>query len=211
MRIGNSQIKGLIFDLYDTLIYIENKTNPFKFLLQKLVIDQQKYGEIRAKLMTRNYDSINELGQELGITDQGVIKKTEELIKLEIDSTNLFAESYEVLEKLRVKYQLYLLSNVMSTYKKPYEDLNLDRLFDRAYFSCDIGLKKPQVEMFEQPLKENKLGVKEVIMIGNSYTSDYLGGISAGIKSILVDRKNLTKVSEDIDRVSNLKELLAIL
>ncbi len=63
MRIDNSQVRGLIFDLYDTLIHIENKTNPFKFFLQKLVIDKQRYGEIRTKLMTKNYDSIDELGQ----------------------------------------------------------------------------------------------------------------------------------------------------
>lgn len=211
MRIDNSQVRGLIFDLYDTLIHIENKTNPFKFFLQRLVIDKQRYGEIRTKLMTKNYDSIDELGQELGITTPDVIQKTEELIKLEINSTNPFHESFKVLEKLKMKYQMYLVSNVMSTYKKPYMNLNLDRFFDKAYFSCDVGLKKPQAEIFEIILNENNLEVNEVVMIGNSYSSDYLGGTSVGIESILVDRRNLSGLPEDINKVLNLKELLTIL
>lgn len=211
MRIDNSQVKGLIFDLYDTLIHIETKTNPFKFFLHQLVIDQQNYREIRAKLMTKNYISINELGQELGITTPDVIKKTEELIKQEIDSTTPFSESFEVLEILRKKYQMYLVSNVMSKYKKPYMGLNLDRFLDKAYFSCDIGLKKPHAEIFEMVLKENNLRVNEVIMIGDSYSSDYVGAKSIGIESILIDRRNLNEVPKNINKVSNLEELLAIL
>ncbi len=48
-------------------------------------------------------------------------------------------------------------------------------------------------------------------MIGNSYSSDYLGGTSVGIESILVDSKNLSGLPEDINKVLNLKELLTIL
>jgi putative hydrolase of the HAD superfamily len=48
------------------------------------------------------------------------------------------------------------------------EQLELEDLFDKTYFSFKIGMRKPDKEIFEYVLKENNIEAKECLFIDDS-------------------------------------------
>lgn len=57
----------------------------------------------------------------------------------------------------------------------------LDRLFDGIFISDKIGAEKPTVEFFDRVFQQIPEGRGEVIIIGDSLTSDIRGANNAGI------------------------------
>ena len=67
-------------------------------------------------------------------------------------------------------------------------NLGIDKYFDKIFFSCDIGYRKPQSEAFEMVIKHSGLQPKQLLMIGDSQRSDYEGALNSRVKAILKDR-----------------------
>lgn len=111
-------------------------------------------------------------------------------------------ESYEIVKKLKDKVLLAIASN--GTKKAQTGKLNnsgFDKLFDLFFISEEIGAEKPSIDFFEVAIKEadnwltknepympysdgkymGKLKADEIIMIGDSLTSDMVGAQNAGI------------------------------
>jgi putative hydrolase of the HAD superfamily len=69
-------------------------------------------------------------------------------------------ENIDILDELRKRYKLYLLSNTneihieaINKYLKQNRNINdIRELFDKAYFSYEIGLRKTGVELFNYVL-----------------------------------------------------------
>lgn len=58
----------------------------------------------------------------------------------------------------------------------------LDQIFDYVFISEDVGFEKPSVEYFDKVFETAGItDKKEALIIGDSMTSDILGGINAGI------------------------------
>ncbi len=84
---------------------------------------------------------------------------------------------------------------------------------DGIFLSEKVGIQKPNLEFFEYVL--NKLGVKnkkEVLMIGDSISSDIAGANAVGIDSCLVDfDKNYTSETVDATYIINsLEEIITV-
>src|SRR5690606_12293459 len=80
------------------------------------------------------------------------------------------ASKLDLLQTLRKKYQVFLLSNtntihlnyINSTILPPSKSVpSLESYFDRAYYSHVMGKRKPEREIFEQVLDENNLDAEE--------------------------------------------------
>ncbi len=78
----------------------------------------------------------------------------------------------ELLRTLRKKYRLLLLSNtnplhIETSAAKALEPYNttLDELFDKLYLSCEIGLTKPSVQIFEFLLKDAGVTPEECLFL----------------------------------------------
>ncbi len=71
-----------------------------------------------------------------------------------------------------------------------------------------MGLIKTDPEFLKNVLKEINLNKEDCLVIGDSMQSDIIASEKAGIKAILVDRRN----SRDFQtKIKNLKELREIL
>ena len=94
-----------------------------------------------------------------------------------------------MLEKLSLTHKLYIASNGIGiTQHTRLKNNNLNKYFDKIFISEEIDSKKPDREFFDIILKE--VGVEdkgEVLMIGDTLTSDILGANNVGIDSCLVD------------------------
>lgn len=72
----------------------------------------------------------------------------------------------------------------------------LDRLEMRHYFemlaiSEEVGVPKPDPQIFHIALERMRLDVSEVVMVGDSLTSDIAGALGVGMACVWVDRKGV--------------------
>jgi len=151
---------------------------------------------------------------ELGISVEA--EAIERLYRQELDScAALLPHALEICEYLKERYDLYIVTNGVSTTQ--YTRLRasgLDQYFSGIFVSEDAGSQKPQKEYFDYcfariPEKDRS----RMLIIGDSLTSDIRGGKNAGIDTCLV--KWETPSPEDRERadyvVQGLLELKEIL
>jgi len=95
----------------------------------------------------------------------------------------------EAVESLSKKYRLFLASNgTASVQKGRMTSANLYRFFEKVYVSQDLGYNKPAPEFFQKAFAQiPDFDPERAIMVGDSLTSDILGGIHAGIKTCWVN------------------------
>jgi len=102
---------------------------------------------------------------------------------------------HEVLLDVKQHYRTFLLSNtneihynyILDYLKREYKIDNNDHLFEKAYYSQLMLLRKPNVEIFERVLKENNLLAEETLFIDDS-PQHLLGAQKAGMNTLLMDR-----------------------
>lgn len=81
-----------------------------------------------------------------------------------------------MLERLKEKYRLFLLSNTNEIHypeytkelQEKYHYENLSELFEKVYLSFEVGLRKPDAEIYKMVLLENNLDPKETLFIDDS-------------------------------------------
>ena len=97
----------------------------------------------------------------------------------------------EMLENLQAKgYRLFAASNSFGHLQRSrLERAGILKYFEDTYISMDIGYDKPDVRYFEEALRRCGLQPNEVLMIGDSLTTDILGAQAVGMDTIFVDRR----------------------
>ena len=91
-----------------------------------------------------------------------------------IDS-KISPEIIELLKGKKDKYRIFLLSNTNELHIKAIKDSsgiflysNFLRQFEKTYLSYEIGMRKPDAEIFEKVLKDNELEADETFYIDDS-------------------------------------------
>lgn len=193
--------KAIIFDLYDTLLKIEIKSKPYLYLLSHFVND----GEITQKefinhIMTNDEASVRTLNnlQDVGLLDENFsdtlfLKYLDD----EVESTTIIGGTYRVLEHLKGKYRLFVLSNLATPYKYPYYKFHLEKWIEKAFFSCECKDKKPNSSFFQQVIDYSGLHKEDFIMIGDNPISDFKAATDFGIEARLKD-KDLREIIKDL-------------
>jgi putative hydrolase of the HAD superfamily len=123
-----------------------------------------------------------------------------------------FPETYEVLEALKIKYKLGVITNgYSSVQREKISTVKITDYFDDIIVSGEEDFAKPDPKIFE--LSCEHLGVKaeEAVFIGDYYPNDIVGAISARIKPIwIIENQDEHKEYEGI-RITRLAELLQLL
>ena len=123
-----------------------------------------------------------------------------DLIDQEIDDAwnslliGVSGNNHDVLLEMKAKYRTFLLSNnnaihydwIIKHIKKNYSIDNYDNYFEKAYFSHLMELRKPNVDIFEQVIKENNLDPSETLFIDDS-PQHIEGAKKAGLHTLLMD------------------------
>jgi len=96
-------------------------------------------------------------------------------------------ERWRLLEKLKSRYRLFLLSNTNIIHLQYYSGYLMDKygtngyhhLFDGTYFSFELGMRKPDTDIFEHVVNNEKLVPGETLFIDdlpeNIHTAEKLG------------------------------------
>ncbi len=97
----------------------------------------------------------------------------------------------EMLEELKKKYKLYLLSNtnpvVMSWARTPQfspKGKSLDEYFDRLYLSYEVGYTKPHPRIYECMIEDSGLDPSETLFVDDSQANIETGE-KFGLKTYL--------------------------
>lgn len=172
------KIKSIVFDLGGVLLNIsyENTIHEFKKIginnpsslynkkSQTKIFNLLETGEMP------NATFILEIQKLCKASDQEIIQAWNSMI------LNLPRKRINLLKKLKKYYNLYLLSNTNSIHIENFKDklginkyLEFYNLFNKVYYSHKIGLRKPDLNIFQLILNENNLISEEVLFIDDSF------------------------------------------
>ena len=205
--------KAIIFDLQGTLI--DNGVYPSPLRQARYFLRaREQYHDFVPKFekifMTKKFDTLKEalveVTKEFGvdmpahIMDKmiGVWNKNKLLSKI-------YPDTIPCLESLKGKYKLILVANCDCFTRDVIEKFNLDKYFDLIQMSCDTGFLKHDKEFYLNPLSELGISPEDAIVVGDSIDSDVMGADNAGIKVILLDRKNNREFEDKIGTLADLE------
>lgn len=99
---------------------------------------------------------------------------------------NFVTGAKEFLEKIKDYYRIILITNGTTDIQNSRLSLSgLDKMVESIFISEQLGTKKPELRFFEIVAKETPDFEKSrAVLVGDSLTSDILGGKNFGIKTI---------------------------
>jgi glucose-1-phosphatase len=173
-------IKNIIFDLGGVLLNIDFNKSIEAF--KKLGIENfdEMFSQVHAdslfkKLETGNVDEAEFYSEikkrtRVHITDSDIAAAWNALI------LDFRIESLNFIESLSVKYKLFLLSNTNSIHHAYFQKLltketgrpSLDGYFTRAWYSQELGLRKPGEAIYEFVLQDGGLVAAETLFIDDT-------------------------------------------
>jgi putative hydrolase of the HAD superfamily len=103
-------------------------------------------------------------------------------------------KSLDFLDKIKSKYKLFLLSNTNHIHLREFDKIYyknpriqpFEKLFDNAYYSCNIGLRKPNANIYEFVLRENNLQPGQTLFIDDSI-QNVMAAENVGLQTILLE------------------------
>lgn len=119
----------------------------------------------------------------------------------------------EFLKKLSKKYDIYVITNGVKRVQTIRLSLvNITKYFKKVYISEEIGYQKPSVEFFDFVLNDlNIINKEEVLIIGDSLSSDIQGGINSGIDTMWYNPKKLKSNINYTYQIENYDEFFEII
>ncbi|MBP1155465.1 MULTISPECIES: HAD-IA family hydrolase [unclassified Paenibacillus] len=152
----------------------------------------------------------------LGIEDKELGYKLGELFPAERRNRPIvYEETFEVLDQLKERYQLLLLTNGSP-------DLQQEKLagvpklapyFDHIVISGEFGQGKPAGAIFEHAMRLLDIQADEGVMIGDKLTTDILGSNTVGMRNMWINRHGLQRSDEIVPshEITNLREIQTII
>lgn len=130
------------------------------------------------------------------------------------NSHTLVSDALATLQALKFKgYKLYAASNSFGhLQRRRLEKAGILHLFDDTFISMDIGYDKPDRRFFLHALASADLTPNEVLMVGDSMTTDILGAQQVGLDTCwynpLDEQRNEAAPTYRIKRLAEMLEFL---
>jgi len=149
---------------------------------------------------------------QLGIHPDSVPHEFEnDYVAISPTKTNLFEAAEEVLAYLQQNYSLHIISNGFKETTLTKMNLsNLNPYFENVIISEDVGVNKPNPQIFEYALDKAKATKAESVMIGDSLEADIYGALGFGLDAIFFNPTQKDKPEDVKQEITHLKELLQL-
>lgn len=227
MKTTTTIITDVFFDLDHTLWDFEkNSALAFEtvFELHKIAIEKIDFHAIYSKI-NREYweryrkDQITQqelrygrLRDTFDLLDFSISDELIEVISVEYIQylpkfNHLLEGAFEILEYLKPKYHLHIITNGFAEI----QENKLDNSYISHYFNTVTnsemaGVKKPNPIIFDHALQLAKAKKENSIMIGDCLEADVQGALDAGLDAIFFNEHKVD-VTETIKQVNHLQEL----
>jgi putative hydrolase of the HAD superfamily len=203
--------KGLLFDLYGTLIDIETDEGMEEiyrgishFLTYHGVhLHRWEVRDHYFRIMNQQRDQSGEEYPEIVVEDiWDAILKEQGMrpASARFPLTTVLAQIFrgisrkrlrlypgvkETLDTLRGAYHLALVSDAQPCFARPeIRAVGLEGSFDAVVISAEYGFRKPDPRLFRAAMEGLGLSAQEVIFVGNDMHRDIFGASRLGIKTI---------------------------
>lgn len=218
-------IKGLLFDLYGTLIDIETDESMEEIYraiahyltyrgvcLHRWEVRDRYYG-----IMKRQKEASEEEFPEIDVEalwstfleqegfDAGPARRSLALTLAQLyrgisrKRLQLYPGVKEVLDGLRPAYRMALLSDAQPCYALPEMNaVGLEGYFTPVVISAHYGFRKPDRRLTEKALEMMTLTPDEVIHVGNDMYRDIYGASRLGIRTIFFDSNQGEKFHDGV-------------
>ena len=192
-----SKIKNIIFDLGAVIINIDLQIT-FQAFAERIgspidqIISQFHHNDFwndyeTGKVKDNDFRKYVKDNLYSGLTDDEIDFMWNKLL------LDLPVERLTLLQKLKAKYRLFLLSNTNYIHIKEvnkriagiFEEKDIAGYFEKAYYSYEIGLRKPGVEIYHYVLNDKNLNPEETLFLDDNF-DNILGAKKLGIKTIHV-------------------------
>jgi putative hydrolase of the HAD superfamily len=100
----------------------------------------------------------------------------------------LYPEVLEVLEQLRPRFQLAVVSNFDARLRFILQHLGVSKYFSYIFVSSELGADKPDPEIFRRAVKVMHLDANEVLHVGDDPERDWKAAKEAGLLVFQLDR-----------------------
>jgi putative hydrolase of the HAD superfamily len=206
-----NNITDIFFDLDHTLWdFQKNSALTFDFLLKKykINIDLNKFLNIyipinfsywklyRDEKITKEFLRYNRLKSSLeklniSLSDDVINKIADDyVISLPVNNF-LIKDTILVLDYLRNKYRLHIITNGFTEVQnKKIVNSQIKKYFHSIIDSETVGVKKPNIKIFDYALKISGARSKNSLMIGDNLEADILGALNAGFHAIHFNNNN---------------------
>ncbi|VXB46931.1 Noncanonical pyrimidine nucleotidase, YjjG family [Flavobacterium sp. 9AF] len=191
------------FSVTDFLHHYVPKNQYYWSLYQVNKISQE---ELRFKRLNDVFEILNK-----PITKDLVHQISDDYIELLPNSNYLFDGAIDILEYLKHKYQLHIVTNGFHLVQdKKMKNSNIFHYFSTITNSEIAGVKKPNPTIFQYALNLAKAKKEDCIMIGDSLEADVEGALNFGIDAIFFNDKKI-EINKNIPQINHLIELKKIL
>ncbi len=152
---------------------------------------------------------------EHGIDDESLAQELAEGFRHCVyASVTLFPETIEVLNALRGKYRLGMITNGAPDIQMgKVEAAHLRHYFEAIIISGELGIGKPERGVFDHALRRMSASPEESLMVGNSFERDVEGALGAGMRAVWLNLLNEEPPRNDakFDTIYNLRGLLSVI
>ena len=159
--------------------------------------------DLRYQRLKTVFDKIN-----FSISDDYINKISVDYINYLPNFNHLFDDTFEILEYLKNKYTLHIITNGFEEIQtKKMQSSNILQYFDKVITSESVGVKKPNPKVFNYALELANANNKNSIMIGDSIEADIDGALNVGMKAIHCNFENETIETTNFVSITSLKEI----
>ncbi|MFC2187837.1 HAD family hydrolase [Fulvivirgaceae bacterium LMO-SS25] len=195
-------IHTLIFDLGGVIIDID-PAGCFKRFQQNAIsldhpawqqgLDYPLFKDYEMGLLSNSFflDELRSIMNNYQISDQQLIELWNTmLIDISMEKLNLF-------ERLRENYKLVLLSNTNYLHMKGFNSILKEKTqrddfahwFDEIYFSFQMGVRKPSLEIYQMVLEREQSNANELYFLDDN-AENIRAANSLGIQTKLISHPN---------------------
>ena len=101
---------------------------------------------------------------------------------------DLYPEVAEVLQALRPRFDLAVVSNFDGRLRMILEHLGISQLFSHVFLSSELGADKPDPEIFRRALRLSDARPDETLHVGDDPVRDWEAARSAGLAVFEIER-----------------------
>ncbi|MFH1064751.1 MAG: HAD family hydrolase [Candidatus Woesearchaeota archaeon] len=203
-------IDAVVFDLYGTLVHVTDERRPYRRLFRRLALplffNSLGRKEIRNICLTEELLSLSAVVERLLPYKKDLdLRKYDAELAREVGSVELYPDTLSTLEMLKSRgVKLGMISNLASPYKEPFFRLGLDRYISDPVFSCDVGMIKPEKDIYRLALDRLGVSAERALMVGDRLMNDVLGPASVGMRGLFLDRDCSSSYIVKIDCLSQI-------
>lgn len=206
-----------LYEGYDTYEFTKNiGINPFEGLWGVFDDPGEGFRKMNEIISYYQQEAWTKGLKEAGVDDPEFGKQLAATFPEERKKTALlFEDAIEILDQLKGRYKLLLLTNGSPGLQNTKLELTPELVpyFDEILISGDFGKGKPDPAIFSHALELLNVKKDEAIMVGDNLNTDILGARLAGVPSVWINRKGMHAEAERAAdyEIAKLSELLPIL